>query len=86
MGVKKLRSIFMRYIFAVAGGILLIIAINLGLYSLCVNTGVIIPAMQIEDGIGLYVANSIVTQHGGQLILSNSEKTGGAQVTISIPY
>lgn len=37
-------------------------------------------------GIGLYVVNSIVTQHGGQLILSNSEKTGGAQVTISIPY
>ena len=25
-------------------------------------------------GIGLYVANSIITQHGGQLILSNSEK------------
>ena len=37
-------------------------------------------------GIGLYVVNSIVSQHGGQLILSNSEKTGGAQVTISIPY
>lgn len=25
-------------------------------------------------GIGLYVVNSIVSQHGGQLILSNSEK------------
>lgn len=37
-------------------------------------------------GIGLYVANSIITQHGGQLILSNSEKTGGAQVVIKIPY
>src|SRR5699024_2037669 len=35
-------------------------------------------------GIGLYVVNSIVNQHGGQLILSNSEKTGGAQVTILI--
>ena len=60
MGVKKLRSIFMRYIFAVAGGILLIIAINLGLYSLCVNTGVIIPAMQIEDRIAA-AAESIQT-------------------------
>lgn len=37
-------------------------------------------------GIGLYVANSIIAQHGGQLILSNSEKTGGAQVVIKIPY
>lgn len=37
-------------------------------------------------GIGLYVANSIITQHDGQLILSNSEKTGGAQVIIKIPY
>ncbi len=60
MGVKKLRSIFMRYIFAVAGGILLIIAINLGLYSLCVSTGVIIPAMQIEDRIAA-AAESIQT-------------------------
>ncbi|MCI8286426.1 MAG: sensor histidine kinase, partial [Lachnospiraceae bacterium] len=37
-------------------------------------------------GIGLYVADSIIAQHGGQLILSNSEKTGGAQVIINIPY
>ncbi len=51
MGVKKLRSIFMRYIFAVAGGILFIIAINFGLYMLCINTEVIIPAMNIEDRI-----------------------------------
>lgn len=51
MGVKKLRSIFMRYIFAVAVGILFIIAINLGLYMLCVNTEVIIPVMNIENRI-----------------------------------
>lgn len=37
-------------------------------------------------GIGLYVANSIITQHGGQLILSNSEKVGGGQVIVKIPY
>ena len=37
-------------------------------------------------GIGLYAADSIIVQHGGQLILSNSEKTGGAQVIIKIPY
>ena len=51
MGVKKLRSIFMRYIFTVAGGILFNIAVNVGLYMLCINTKVIIPAMNIEDRI-----------------------------------
>lgn len=51
MGVKKLRSIFMRYIFTVAAGILFIIAVNAGLYMLCINTEVIIPAMNIEDRI-----------------------------------
>ena len=51
MGVKKLRSIFMRYIFTVAGGIPFIIAVNVGLYMLCINTEVIIPAMNIEDRI-----------------------------------
>ena len=51
MGVKKLRSIFMRYIFTVAGGILFIIAVNVGLYMLFINTEVIIPAMNIEDRI-----------------------------------
>lgn len=51
MGVKKLRSIFMRYIFTVTGGILFIIAINVGLYMFCINTEVIIPVMNIEDRI-----------------------------------
>ena len=36
-------------------------------------------------GMGLFITKSIVKQHSGQLILNNSEKTGGAQVTISIP-
>lgn len=51
MGVKKLRSVFMRHIFTVAGGILFIIAVNVGLYMLFINTEVIIPAMNIEDSI-----------------------------------
>jgi len=40
----------------------------------------------LHFGMGLFITKSIVQQHDGQLILSNSEKTGGAQVTISIPY
>ena len=37
-------------------------------------------------GMGLYITSSIIKQHDGQLILSNSKKTGGAQVIIKIPY
>jgi len=40
----------------------------------------------LHFGMGLFITKSIVEQHGGQLDLSNSEKTGGAQVTMSIPY
>ena len=40
----------------------------------------------LHFGMGLFITKSIVQQHNGQLILSNSEKTGGAQVTIKIPY
>lgn len=36
-------------------------------------------------GIGLYVANSIMQKHNGQLILENSEETGGARVTMKLP-
>ena len=36
-------------------------------------------------GIGLYVANSVVQEHGGQLTLENSVETGGGKVTIQIP-
>ena len=39
----------------------------------------------LHFGMGLFITKSIVQQHGGQLDLSNSEKTGGAQVTILIP-
>lgn len=40
----------------------------------------------LHFGMGLFITKSIVQHHGEQLDLSNSEKTGGAQVTISIPY
>ncbi|MDD3417172.1 MAG: HAMP domain-containing sensor histidine kinase [Lachnospiraceae bacterium] len=41
--------------------------------------------VEMHYGMGLYIADSIVEQHGGQLILENSLKTGGAKVTIQIP-
>lgn len=37
-------------------------------------------------GMGLYISNSIIKQHNGQLILKNSDKAKGAQVIIKIPY
>lgn len=40
----------------------------------------------VHYGIGLYVANAIVTRHRGRLLLDNSAETGGAVVTIIIPY
>lgn len=33
-------------------------------------------------GIGLYFAKTIAGQHGGRIVLTNSEKTGGAKVVI----
>ena len=40
----------------------------------------------LHFGMGLYITNSIIKQHNGQLILKNSDKTNGAQVIIKIPY
>lgn len=37
-------------------------------------------------GMGLYITSNITKQHNGQLVLKNSDKTGGAQVIIKIPY
>lgn len=48
MGVKKLRSIFMKYILIVAVGILCIIFWNTGLYILAAKTNVIYPAVEVE--------------------------------------
>lgn len=37
-------------------------------------------------GMGLYITDNIIKQHNGELTLKNSKQTGGAQVTIKIPY
>ena len=37
-------------------------------------------------GIGLYAAASIAKKHNGKIILENSAASGGAKVTIQIPY
>lgn len=51
MGVKKLHSIFMRYMLIVAGGILLLGVVNIGLYALGTSTGVIVPATEVEHSV-----------------------------------
>lgn len=40
---------------------------------------------QTHFGMGLYIADSIVKQHGGRLTLENAFETGGGKVTIQIP-
>lgn len=40
---------------------------------------------KLHFGMGLFIVDSIVKQHGGKLHLENSDKTHGAQVTMSIP-
>lgn len=37
-----------------------------------------------HHGLGLYIANTIITKHNGELILSN-DKNGGGSVTVKIP-
>lgn len=36
-------------------------------------------------GMGLYIASSIMQQHGGQVVLKNSSDTNGAKVTLEFP-
>ena len=36
-------------------------------------------------GMGLYITNTIIKQHNGQLLLDNSVETHGAKVIIQIP-
>lgn len=40
---------------------------------------------KLHFGMGLYITNSIMEQHNGQLVLENSKETGGAKVTMKLP-
>ncbi len=40
---------------------------------------------KLHFGMGLYITNSIMEQHNGQLILENSKEAGGAKVTMKLP-
>lgn len=40
---------------------------------------------KLHFGMGLYITNSIIEQHNGQLVLENSKDTGGAKVILKIP-
>ena len=40
---------------------------------------------KLHFGMGLYITNSIMEQHNGQLILENTKETGGAKVTMKLP-
>ena len=40
---------------------------------------------KLHFGMGLYITNSIMEQHNGQLVLENSKDTGGAKVILKIP-
>lgn len=41
---------------------------------------------KMHFGMGLYIAASVMQQHGGSLILENDEKTHGARVTMRLPF
>lgn len=36
-------------------------------------------------GIGLYMADVVIKQHGGELVPGNSARTGGAEVLVKLP-
>ena len=40
---------------------------------------------KLHFGMGLYITNSIMEQHNGQLVLENSKETGGAKVIMKLP-
>lgn len=42
-------------------------------------------SQKMHYGMGLYIADSIMEQHKGTLILENAEETGGAKVTLRLP-
>lgn len=41
MGVKKIRSVFLRYVLILAAGVIAVVALNLGLYFFCLRAGFI---------------------------------------------
>lgn len=43
-------------------------------------------SLRMHSGMGLYIADTIVKQHKGQLILENSVELHGAKVIIKIPF
>ena len=47
MGVKRLRSIFMRYILIVAVGVLCIIFANIWIYMTAIKTDVIYSTVEV---------------------------------------
>ena len=51
MGVKKLRSVFMRYALFLALAVFIVIAVNVGAYLFCVNIGVIYPLTSISTAV-----------------------------------
>ena len=51
MGVKKLRSVFMRYALCLALAVFMVLAVNVGAYLFCVNIGVIYPLTSISTAI-----------------------------------
>ncbi len=53
MGVKKIRTIFMRYMLSVACGIMIIFLINFGGYMVCEHLGVVISVSEIEREIAI---------------------------------
>lgn len=57
MGVKKLRSVFMQYALLLALTILIIVAVNVGIFFGGVNSGAIYPLVSIESAINNAKAN-----------------------------
>ncbi len=51
MGVKKLRSVFMRYALCLALAVFMVIAVNVGAYLFCVSIGAIYPLTSISTAI-----------------------------------
>ena len=51
MGVKKLRSVFMRYALCLALAVFMVVAVNVGVYLFCVSIGAIYPLTSISTAI-----------------------------------